>query len=169
MHHCLLTPPPPPHTHTHTHSPPQGNLRVCKECRDIFHEFHSSKLKSESGSSSGSKQSESQGLEVGPSPKSQLEPLQPPESPVARTSSSGNFSRTSRPVNVLKSWDDTSSGRSQEVELSPSRTNVEFDNPAPLRSNSSKRRQSSFDSLRSLATERDETLLALDEVGGACF
>ena len=67
-----------------------------------------------------------------------------------------------------KSWDDASSGRSQEVmgDMSPSRPMssgmVEFDNPTPTRRKMSSRKQSSFDTI----TERQqrESIMILDEV-----
>ena len=149
----------------------QGNLRVCNQCLDIFQEFQTSKGKSESaGQTDSSQNSEIQhpprSIAATP-PKSQLElPLNvPPESPLVR-GGSGTYSRSTRPMSILsphKSWDDTTSIRSQEVEMSPSRMNFEFDNPTPLRSLSSTatRRQSG---LRPVTSETEERLLALGEV-----
>ncbi len=160
----------------------QGNLRVCKECHDIFQEFHTSKMKQEAN---GNQLTDSQATDGSLSPRSLTamgtptksqtgDPqqfLQPSDSPVGR-GGSGNFGggRTSRPLNILgaqKSWDNASSGRSSQeiVDLSPShlQTNVEFDNPTPIRSLSG-RKQSSLGSLQQLPTETDERLLALEEV-----
>ena len=143
----------------------QGNLRVCKECQEIFQEFHTAKMKQEPNPNQSNGESPADGSlspRSGNTPIKSLDPLQPPESPIIRAGS-GNYTRSTLPMSVLsphKSWDDGSSSRSQEIEQSPSHTNVEFDNPTPLHS----RRQSSYDSLH-LATERDERLLALEEVG----
>ena len=161
----------------------QGNLRVCKECLDIFQEFHSSKMKQEVNSN---QPSDSQAITdgslsprpppmMGTPPKPQMgdpqQTLHSPDGPLVRGGSSGNFSgRSALPLSILSaqmSWDNASSGRSTQelIDGSPShmQTNVEFDNPTPLRSMSG-RRQSSYGSIHQLATERDERLLALDEV-----
>ena len=146
----------------------QGTLRVCGECLEIFQEFHASKGTPESaGQTDSSQNSELPHSTAATPPKSQLElPLSmPPESPLVR-GGSGTYSRSTRPMSILtphKSWDDTSSIRSQEVEMSPSRMNFEFDNPTPLRSLSTTatRRQSG---LRPVTSETEERLLALGEV-----
>ena len=82
---------------------------------------------------------------------------------------SGSYSSRatmSRPVSVLSphvSWDDASAGRSQEVaELSPSRSNVQFDNPTNLGRSVSGRARSSFESIGVEGVE--EEILTLDEV-----
>lgn len=61
-----------------------------------------------------------------------------------------------------KSWDEASSGRSQEIaDMSPSRTNIEFDNPTPTRRRTSARVSSTFDSV---TTRKRESIIILDEV-----
>ena len=59
------------------------------------------------------------------------------------------------------SWDDASSGRSQDDSPSVVRMNVGFDNPTPMRSLSRGRRTESYDALQ-------ERLMALNEVRGGC-
>ena len=76
---------------------------------------------------------------------------------------SGNYGRSVRQIPTVlsphKSWDDASSGRSQdEHPPSVSRMNVGFDNPTPLRSISGQKE--SFESIH----EREERLMALNEV-----
>lgn len=68
---------------------------------------------------------------------------------------SGNYGRSMRPMTAHKSWDDASSGRSQDDTPSASMMNVGFDNPTPMRSIRGRR-----ESLH----ERDERLMALNEV-----
>lgn len=61
-----------------------------------------------------------------------------------------------------KSWDEASSGRSQEIaDMSPSRPNIEFDNPTPTRRRTSARVSSTFDSV---TTRKRESIIILDEV-----
>lgn len=76
---------------------------------------------------------------------------------------SGNYGRSVRQITTVlsphKSWDDASSGRSQDDHPpSVSRMNVGFDNPTPLRSISGQKE--SFESIH----EREERLMALNEV-----
>ena len=70
---------------------------------------------------------------------------------------------SSRPASILsphKSWDDTS-GRSQELDMSPSRLG-EFDVYHPLRRRAGLTGLTGFDSLT--AGQREDSLLDLDEV-----
>ena len=138
----------------------QGNLRVCIECLDIFQEFHTSKGRMEQAGLNSSSQP---GGEVSHAPRSVLaaptkSQLEPPQATFLLQES---YSRSPRPI----SWDDATSIRSPEVEMSPSRMNLEFDNPTPLRSlsSSSVRRQSKA-SLQPVTSKKDERLLALGEV-----
>lgn len=146
----------------------QGNLRVCKECLEIFQEFQS--VKRPDGFSLTS---EPTGIEPQPSPSrlhststSLQKTLGEGPSSVADTTtllraSSGNYGRSVRQMTVMsphKSWDDASSVRSQDDPPSIVRMNVGFDNPTPLRSVSG--RKESFESLQ----EREERLMALNEV-----
>jgi len=155
----------------------QGNLRVCRECLDIFQEFHASKGRMEpaglnNASQPGGEAPHSPRSVLATPTKSQLE--QPPQGGFLLQESSlmkggsGNYSRSPRPMSGLTphmSWDDTASIRTSEVEMSPSRMNLEFDNPTPLRSLSSGsvRRQSKA-GLQPVTSKTDERLLALGEV-----
>ena len=147
----------------------QGNLRVCKECFGIFREFQNSKRTDGLGLatdlSAGEILPPSRRLSSSQTEKIGVGGM---EGANINRGASGNFSRA--PLkNVLsphKSWDDTSSGRSQDdILTSPSvpQLNGGFDNPTPRRSLTG--RKDSFDTFQ----ERDERLLALNEVSCYCI
>ena len=159
----------------HTPPPPQGNLRVCKECYTIFKE-NRTKLES----STVHQLTESFNSDVSVPVGQSLDPAPPPSSIVAESgilrSMSAQMSRTTsvRPVNMLsphKSWDEASL-RSPEVmiaDMSPSpRTSVlEFDHPTPhRRSLTTSRRQNNFDSPLRVDQREDNNIVALEKVSG---
>ena len=166
--------PPPPHLSIIIISPSQGNLRVCKECLEIFQEFQSVKRSDGASLNSdkrGSEPSSSSSAKLRSASNSLQKNLGEGTGGGMDTANllrvgSGNYGRSPRQVSMLsphKSWDDTSAG---DDEQSVSGMSVGFDNPTPMHSVSHQRE--GFGSLR----ERDERLMALNEVrvrvGGGC-
>ena len=140
---------------------------MCKECLEIFQEFQTTKRSDGPSLNSDPIGCEPSSVKL----RNVSNSLQknPGEATAGGADASnllragsGNYSRSTRPMTVLsphKSWDDASSGRSQDDSPSILRMNVGFDNPAPMRSISGQRE--SFESLH----EREERLMALNEVG----
>ena len=145
---------------------------MCKECLEIFQEFQAFKRSGGPGlnpadphqcsePAPASLRSASNSLQKNPGEQA---PAVAADGATLLRAGSGSFGRNVHPMSMLsphKSWDDASSGRSQDDLLaSPSvpRLNGGFDNPTPLRSMSGRREI--FESLH----EREERLMALNEV-----